>query len=169
MKPRSVRDLLKPSNLTFVQACANTSRTRPASGSYCLVRRFYLSPDLTRLHQSPRPGLREHFIFSPHRYATNRFMENFRMAIRFAWPYETESAYKLDHRTELYSFTSTYIDRQWQIKYWQMDPKFFDLFPELRTEVPSAVPAPSNLFVGFEFDEPSNAREHSNEKWNVGQ
>jgi hypothetical protein len=91
--------------------------------------------------------MREHALFSRDRYATNRFMEPFRKHLSFAWPHSATDAYSINPKTELYGFTSLYIDHQSRIECWQMDPDFFNLFPELRREIPASSLSPSRPLI----------------------
>jgi hypothetical protein len=101
---------------------------------------------------SQRPGMREHALFSRDRYATNGFMEPFRKHLRFAWPHGTTDTYELEIKSDLYRFTPLYLHHQSRIECWQMDPDFFNLFPELRAEIPASTPSPSKpLSTGVTF------------------
>jgi hypothetical protein len=94
-----------------------------------------------------RPGMREHALFSRDRYATNRLMEPFCKHLRFAWPHDPQDTYEMDPKSELFSFTSLYIKHQARIEYWQMDPEFFSLFPELRAEIPALCLSPLKSLI----------------------
>lgn len=100
--------------------------------------------------------MREHIIFSRNRYATNRFMENFRQNLCFAWPHDPHRAYQLDPESDLYSFTPLYIHHHSSIACWQMNPDFFQLFPELRADIPAAalsIPPSLSRDIDFELAE----------------
>ena len=150
------------------QTCPRTNSARISRGTFCLVsctRSLENSPRLMK--EIIRPGIREHFLFSPTRYATNRFMENFRNLLRFAWPHDTQDTYRLDSHSELYSFTPLYLHHQSQIECWQMDPEFFNLFPEFRGDIPTSVPSLSNPFtkhLDFGLTDLATGEEQSNER-----
>ncbi|KAK5063079.1 hypothetical protein LTR84_005155 [Exophiala bonariae] len=86
------------------------------------------------------PGLREHLLFSPRKYATNTFMEEFRNQCTFMWPFEPEKTFMRNTVTGLYSYSPEFILRQKDLRCWTMRPDFFHKFPELRPDIPSFSP-----------------------------
>lgn len=91
-----------------------------------------------------RPGVREHLLFSPRKYATNTFMEEFRSQCAFLWPFEPEDTYIRDNATGLYSYSPQFIQRQLDLRCWTMRPDFFKKFPELKPDIPVFSPPPLN-------------------------
>jgi hypothetical protein len=82
------------------------------------------------------PGLREHIIFSPRRYAVNRFMDTFRNSFRFLWPFDLSDAFAKNKMTGLYSFTPRFVEGQGFLRCWTMHADFFRQFPELKRDMP---------------------------------
>jgi hypothetical protein len=83
------------------------------------------------------PGMREQVLFSPRKYATNKFMDNFRLHCRFVWPHNPEDTFLRDNLTGLYSYSSDFIQRQNDLRCWTMRSEFFSIFPELVQDIPS--------------------------------
>ncbi|KAK5029157.1 hypothetical protein LTR13_008694 [Exophiala sideris] len=82
------------------------------------------------------PGMREHMIFGPRKYATNMFMDTFRNQIRFAWPHNPEDTFSHNIVSGMYSFSPEFIARQNDIRCWAMRSEFFVRFPEFRQDIP---------------------------------
>lgn len=78
------------------------------------------------------PGMREHILFAPRKYATNRFMDSFRNYCRFVWNHHPEDTFTRNTVTGLYSYSPNFITRQTDLRCWSMRSDFFNLFPELR-------------------------------------
>lgn len=89
------------------------------------------------------PGLREHILFGPRKYATTKFMDNFRNHTRFLWQHNPEDTFVRDKVTGLYSYSPDFAERQADLRSWSMRPDFFSSFPELRQDIPSSDECPS--------------------------
>jgi hypothetical protein len=103
-----------------------------------------------------RPGVREHILFSPRKYATNKFMEEFRNQCTFAWPFEPENTFMRNTMTGLYSYSPAFIERQMDLRCWTMRSDFFEKFPELRSDIPAF--NPPLLSTGMLLSPPPNIR-----------
>ncbi|KIV91586.1 hypothetical protein PV10_06106 [Exophiala mesophila] len=98
------------------------------------------------------PGIREHILFAPRKYATNRFMDSFRNYCRFVWNHHPEDTFVRNDLTGMYSYSLDFITRQADLRCWSMRSEFFNLFPELRNDIPSfdeSFPI-TNLALSFE-------------------
>ncbi|KAI1625597.1 hypothetical protein EDD37DRAFT_625133 [Exophiala viscosa] len=82
------------------------------------------------------PGMREHMIFEPTRYATNIFMDTFRNQARFVWQHNPEDIFSRDVFSGTYSFSQEFIARQNDLRCWAVRSEFFVRFPELRQDIP---------------------------------
>jgi hypothetical protein len=104
------------------------------------------------------PGVREHVLFAPRKYATNKFMDNFRTHCRFLWPHNPEDVFIREAFTGTYSYSSDFLQRQNSLRCWSMRSDFFSVFPELKQDIPSfdaspglsqiLVPSPSSSSIG---------------------
>jgi hypothetical protein len=96
------------------------------------------------------PGLREHILFNPFKYATNRFTESFRKSLHFMWPFEPDDTYNRNTTTGMYSYSADFIRRQSDLRSYAVGQDFLNLFPELKSEIPAFDPPAWNqnsLFI----------------------
>ncbi|KEF63532.1 uncharacterized protein A1O9_01510 [Exophiala aquamarina CBS 119918] len=101
------------------------------------------------------PGVREHILFSPRKYATNKFMDEFREQSKFVWPFEPENTFMRNTMTGLYSYSPAFIERQKDLRCWTMRSDFFEKFPELRTDIPAFNPPLLNTGMRLSLPSPS--------------
>lgn len=88
---------------------------------------------LTRL----RPGLRERFIFSQHRYCSNTFWDKFTNNFRISWPFEFRDCYNVNLETGKLSVAAEFKSRIADLGAWTMSHGFFERFPELYGDIPA--------------------------------
>ncbi|CAK7218090.1 hypothetical protein SBRCBS47491_003389 [Sporothrix bragantina] len=77
------------------------------------------------------PGVRNRFIFSQHRYCSNRFWELFVNGFRIAWPYALRDCYKKNMHTGRYSLSSDFHRHTRDIRCWTMSADFLNEYPEI--------------------------------------
>ncbi|KAF1813391.1 hypothetical protein P152DRAFT_481484 [Eremomyces bilateralis CBS 781.70] len=90
------------------------------------------------------PGMREHILFSPTKYATDAFMEPFRQNLHFLWPHEPQDIYQRDHATGLYNFSDLWTSHMAHIGCWRINSDFFEVYPHLRPDIPCSTESPVN-------------------------
>jgi len=88
-----------------------------------------------------RPGLREHLLFSPTAYVTNKFMDSFRHCVEFLWHESPCEAYVQDQRLGLFSFSNLFLERTSRLGCWRMSRDFLCQYPELRAVIPCSSPS----------------------------
>lgn len=84
-----------------------------------------------------RPGVRERFVFSQHRYCSNSFWKLFRDSFKIVWPFEFRDCYSRNTQTGLYQTSPTFGDRVQNINCWAMKPDMFRQYPEFYGDIPS--------------------------------
>ncbi|KAF1815734.1 hypothetical protein P152DRAFT_194990 [Eremomyces bilateralis CBS 781.70] len=85
------------------------------------------------------PGLREQMIFNRTRFACDRFVSAFCTNYLFLWSHDLRDIYHHDPATGLYAFSSPWHAHVMDLHCFQMRPGFFELFPELRSEMSCSV------------------------------
>lgn len=94
----------------------------------------------TLVEHFPWPGFRERLLFSPLKYATNRFMDTLRTHVDFTWNLTACELYTKDP-SGLYHYSDVLVQRMTDIRCYAAKREFFIEFPELRADIPcSAVP-----------------------------
>ncbi|KAH8597278.1 hypothetical protein B0O99DRAFT_618434 [Bisporella sp. PMI_857] len=84
------------------------------------------------------PGLRERFIFAPHRYCNEKFTALFWKCFRFAWPYELHEAYTRNPENGQYMLSKMFDEQSRSLHNLRMTSEFLDEFPELRADITMA-------------------------------
>ncbi|OCT54997.1 hypothetical protein CLCR_02850 [Cladophialophora carrionii] len=82
------------------------------------------------------PGLRTNLCRNTKKYINNKFSDSFRQSFKFIWPYDISHTYNKDHSTQLYSITSGFKQRQWDLRSWTMRKGFFTHASELIGSIP---------------------------------
>ncbi|KAK5051570.1 hypothetical protein LTR84_003222 [Exophiala bonariae] len=77
------------------------------------------------------PGLRERAVFDKKLTQTNQFWTQLVYQFRLGFPAENDEddAVSFDETTKRWSFTGLFLHHMYEIREWQMDPKFFDNWP----------------------------------------
>lgn len=88
------------------------------------------------LNAASRPGIRERFVFSQHRYCANIFWHLFASSLRLLWPFEFRDAYTTNTETGRLGLSEAFETRIRDIGAWTMTGKFFDRWPELYGDIP---------------------------------
>jgi len=99
------------------------------------VYNLQLTPHLDCILLSSVANIKFSILFGPRKYATNKFMDNFRNYCRFIWSGNPEDTFTRDNLTGVYSYSSEFVERQNDLRSWSMRSDFFSLFPELRQDV----------------------------------
>lgn len=94
----------------------------------------------------PWPGFRERLLFSPLKFATNKFMDALRMNVEFTWNGNECDLYVRDCATGLYSYAEEVTRRMMDIRCYAAKREFFDIFPELRADIPCCAVTLNSLF-----------------------
>lgn len=84
-----------------------------------------------------RPGVRERFVFHPHRYCSNKFWLIFANSFRILWPYEFRDCYTRSTHTGRYTISPTFQSRISDIRAFTMCEDLFQVWPELRADIPA--------------------------------
>lgn len=92
-----------------------------------------------------RPGLRERFIFSEHRYCSNIFWRLFCKSLRLQWPFEFRDCYTRNTDTGLYRISPTFHERINDIRCWTMGMEMFKQYPELYGDIPAWNHIPASM------------------------
>ncbi|RMZ81076.1 hypothetical protein DV738_g2395, partial [Chaetothyriales sp. CBS 135597] len=92
-----------------------------------------------------RPGLRERFIFSQHRYCTNLFWQLFRSSIRLSLAFNLADCYNVDPDTGRYVLSPAFDLCLRDINVWRMTHDFFIQFPELSEDIPVSGSIPPSV------------------------
>lgn len=113
-------------------------------------------PPIRLLTQLNRPGVRERFVFSQHRYCTNLFWQLFRNNFRLTWQYNFRDCYMQDRNSGKFSISPLFEQRIGDIRCWTMSAGFFAQFPELSQDIPrcDSLPIP----VGTAREDAERAR-----------
>lgn len=71
-------------------------------------------------------------------------MEPFRQNLHFLWPHETHDMYNRDPVTGIYRFSDLWTHHMSHIGCWRINSDFFELYPQLRPDIPCATEHPAN-------------------------
>ncbi|KAK6067516.1 hypothetical protein SCUP515_10118 [Seiridium cupressi] len=91
------------------------------------------------------PGVRDKFVFSEHRYCSNRFWRVFTESFRISWPYEFRDCYKNNLATGQVNISAEFDGCIRNINSWAMGSDFFVHFPEMRSDIPAYLSIPSSI------------------------
>ncbi|KXJ87559.1 hypothetical protein Micbo1qcDRAFT_208174 [Microdochium bolleyi] len=83
------------------------------------------------------PGVRERFVFHPHRYCANRFWTTFNKSFRLLWPFEFRDCYTRSTQTGRYNVSPTFQERISDLRAFTMGEEMFQLWPEFRSDIPA--------------------------------
>ncbi|KAH7014165.1 uncharacterized protein B0I36DRAFT_436248 [Microdochium trichocladiopsis] len=83
------------------------------------------------------PGVRERFVFHPHRYCSNKFWSTFTKSFRILWPYEFRDCYTRSTQTGRYNISPTFQGRINDLRAFTMGEDMFQIWPELRSDIPA--------------------------------
>lgn len=100
-----------------------------------------------------RPGLRERFVFSQHRYCTNLFWRLFRQGLRIPWPHDFKECYSKDPDTSRYLLSAAFQNRLQDISAWQMTEDLLGQYPELRGDIMAFDSIPASIGLDNEGKE----------------
>lgn len=125
----------------------------PSSGAkQCLPSFFHPRPSQAFINHDPLvehfpwPAFRERLLFSPLRFATNKFMDTLRMNVEFTWNLDESELYVRDCATGLYSYSAEVTNRMMDIRCYAAKRDFFEIFPELRADIPCCAATLNDLF-----------------------
>ncbi|EXJ62852.1 hypothetical protein A1O7_03293 [Cladophialophora yegresii CBS 114405] len=82
------------------------------------------------------PALRANLCRNTKKYINNKFSDSFRHSFKFVWPYDISHTYNKDQSSQLYSITSGFKQRQWDLRSWTMRREFFTHSSELIGSIP---------------------------------
>jgi hypothetical protein len=85
------------------------------------------------------PGLRERFVFNPHRYCSEKNWNMFWQCFRFNWEYDFRDAYIRNRQTGLYQFSTPFLERLRDLQCFRMLQSYLDEFPEFQEDIPPLV------------------------------
>lgn len=136
---------MRNTRLVFInQVCPDPSlkaqippffNTRPAQA--------YIQHDPLAEH-FPWPGFRERLLFSPLKFATNKFMDSLRTYVDFMWNSDSTELYVLNEGR--YRYSDMLTQRMMDIRCYAARREFFDVFPELRADIPCSAVSLHSLF-----------------------
>lgn len=92
----------------------------------------------------PWPGFRERLLFSPLKFATNKFMDSLRTYVDFMWNSDAHDLYVLNEGC--YRYSDMLTQRMMDIRCYAARREFFDCFPELRADIPCSAVSLNRLF-----------------------
>jgi hypothetical protein len=92
-----------------------------------------------------RPGFRERLVFHHKMYCNDIFSRTFANTVRFVWPFEVRDTYVRSRTTGMYQFSSTFLERADDLRYFCMDAGFVNAHPEFRGDVPIVNSIPAQL------------------------
>ncbi|KAM0328553.1 hypothetical protein ACHAQA_004960 [Verticillium albo-atrum] len=83
-----------------------------------------------------RPGVRERFVFSQHRYCTNNFWKLFRSNLTILWQFGFNDCFMQNTTTGRYRLAPLFEERIRDIRSWTMNVDFLSQYPELCDDIP---------------------------------
>lgn len=92
-----------------------------------------------------RPGIRERFVFSQHRYCANEFWQLFAQSACFLWPYEFRDCYTYNVATGEYAVSTHFDTRIRDLNCWRMRSDMYERFPEFYSDIPAYEEVPASL------------------------
>lgn len=68
-------------------------------------------------------------------FQTSDLSTSYSRYLRFDWPFSFEDAFFHDSSTDTYVPSPLFEHYHGELKYWTVDPRFYEKFPEMRTDI----------------------------------
>lgn len=95
-----------------------------------------VSPHLTPFSLN-RPGFREHLFVWPQKYSRDKCLAFMGSCFRFSWFSDPQNLYVFNSCTGLYALSAEFTKRLNDLRCWTVEPRFFEIYPELQGEIPA--------------------------------
>ncbi|KAG7145718.1 hypothetical protein HYQ46_013334 [Verticillium longisporum] len=83
-----------------------------------------------------RPGIRDRFVFSQHRYCMNEFWNLFRLNLKLVWQLGFNACFIQNTTTGRFGLAPLFEERIRNIKAWTMNADILNQYPELADDIP---------------------------------
>jgi hypothetical protein len=96
----------------------------------------------------PWPAFREKLRLWPGKFATTKFMDALVANVDCTWTWDVRDLYSKDPSTGLYRYSEFMSERVNDVRCFNMSRDFFEIFPELKGDIPCRTVLPCSLFPG---------------------